>query len=75
MAREPPLLFEIDIPVFTHTTKFGVTGHGPLARNLELRVAHAPEMPGTFSPPPQVSDPDIHHGTCATPCRDACRDR
>ena len=22
--------------------------------------------PGTFSPPPQVSDPDIHHGTCVT---------
>ena len=21
-------------------------------------------MPGTFSPPPQVSDPDMHHGTC-----------
>ena len=21
-------------------------------------------MPGTFSPPPRVSDPDIHHGTC-----------
>ena len=23
-------------------------------------------MPGTFSPPPRVSDPDIHHGTCVT---------
>ena len=23
-------------------------------------------MPGTFSPPPQVSDPDINHGTCVT---------
>ena len=22
--------------------------------------------PGTFSPPPQVSDPDMHHGTCLT---------
>ena len=21
-------------------------------------------MPGTFSPPPWVSDPDMHHGTC-----------
>ena len=28
-------------------------------------------MPGTFSPLPRVSDPDIHHGTC----RDASRDR
>ena len=23
-------------------------------------------MPGTFSPPPRFSDPDMHHGTCAT---------
>ena len=23
-------------------------------------------MPGTFSPPLRVSDPDMHHGTCAT---------
>ena len=23
-------------------------------------------MPGTFSPPPQVSDPDMHQGTCVT---------
>ena len=28
--------------------------------------AHAPGMPGTFSPLPQVSDPDMHHGTCVT---------
>ena len=28
--------------------------------------AHAPGMPGTFSPWPQVSDPDMHHGTCVT---------
>ena len=27
---------------------------------------HAPGMPGTFSPSPQVSDPDMHHGTCVT---------
>ena len=24
-----------------------------------------PRMPGTFSAPPRVSDPGIHHGTCA----------
>ena len=29
-------------------------------------VAHAPGMPGTFSPSPRVSDPDMHHGTCVT---------
>ena len=40
--------------------------HGPLTRHGTLRVAHAPGMPGTFSPPPHVSDPDMHHGTCAT---------
>ena len=40
--------------------------HGPLARYVKLRVAHAPGMPGTFSPPPLVSDPDMHHGRCVT---------
>ena len=40
--------------------------HGPLARYVNLRVAHAPGMPGTFSPPPRVSDPDMHHVTCVT---------
>ena len=28
--------------------------------------AHAPGMPGTFSPQARVSDPDMHHGTCVT---------
>ena len=40
--------------------------YGPLARYVKLRVTHAPEMPGTFVPPPRVSDPDMHHGTCVT---------
>ena len=40
--------------------------HGPLARYLKLRVAQAPGMPGTFSPPPRVSDPDMYHVTCVT---------
>ena len=41
--------------------------HGPLARYVKLRVAHAP---GMFSPLSRVSDPDLHHGTWAThvPC-------
>ena len=38
--------------------------HGPLARYNKLRVAHVPGMPGTFSSPPRVSDPDMNHGTC-----------
>ena len=32
----------------------------------KIGVAHAPGMPGTFSPPLRVSDPDMHHGTCVT---------
>ena len=40
--------------------------HGPLIRYAKLQGAHAPGMPGTFSPPPRVSDPDMHHGPCVT---------
>ena len=40
--------------------------HGLLARYVKLRVAHVPGMPGTLFPPPRVSDPDMHHGTCVT---------
>ena len=40
--------------------------YGPLARYVTLLVAHAPRMPGTFSPPPWVNDPDMHHGMCVT---------
>ena len=43
-----------------------VSFHGPLTRYVKLRVAHASGMPGTFSPPPRESDPDMHHGTCVT---------
>ena len=35
-------------------------------RYVKLRVAHAPGMSGTCSPPPRVSDPDMHHDTCIT---------
>ena len=48
--------------------------NGHLARYVNLRVAHVPEMPGTFSPPPRVSDPDMHHVTRMTHVR-WCRDR
>ena len=41
----------------------GSCSHRPPARYVKLRVAH---MPGMFSPPPRVSDPDVHYGTCAT---------
>ena len=42
------------------------TYHGPLARYVKLRVAHAPGMPWTFSLQQGVSDPDMHHGTRVT---------
>ena len=32
----------------------------------KIAGAHAPGMPGTFSPPPCVSDPDMHHVMCVT---------
>ena len=45
--------------------KWPITDHnGPLARYVILRVAHAPGVPGAFSPPPRFKDPDMHHGTC-----------
>ena len=40
--------------------------HGPLTRHVKLEVAHASGMPETFSPPPLVSDPDMHQGTYVT---------
>ena len=43
-----------------------LTIHEPLARYVKLWVAHTPGMPGTFSPPPRFSDPDMPHGTCVT---------
>ena len=45
---------------------FSYCEHGPLTRYVKLWVVHAPGMPGTFSPPPRISDPDMHHGTCVT---------
>ena len=32
----------------------------------KIAGAHAPGMPGTFSPSLQASDPDMHHGACVT---------
>ena len=47
-----------------------VISHGPQpwasCQIHKIGGAHAPGMPGTFSPSPQVSDPDMHHGTCVT---------
>ena len=51
---------------FFLASKYASSYHGPLARYVKFRVAHTPGMPGVFSPPPQVSDLDMHHGTCVT---------
>ena len=40
--------------------------NGPLATYAKNAGVHAPGMPGTFSPSPQVSDPNMHHGLCVT---------
>ena len=46
---------------------FIICCHGPLARYVKFWIAHAPGMSGmSFSPPPRVSNPDMHHGTCVT---------
>ena len=42
------------------------SNHGPLARYVKLQVGHAPGIPGTFSLPPLIFAPDMHHGTCVT---------
>ena len=42
------------------------SGNGPLDRYAKLRVSHASGIPGTFSPPPQISDPGMHHDACVT---------
>ena len=46
--------------------RYQIIRHGPLIRYVNLRVAHVPGMPGTLSPPPRVTDPDLHHGTWVT---------
>ena len=42
--------------------------HDPWASYQIRKIAgaHAPGMPGKFSPPPRSSDPGMHHGTCVT---------
>ena len=55
--------------------------HGPLTRYVKLQVAHAPGMPGTFSPAADFKgNRKLAIPVCITArawrtCRDACRDR
>ena len=34
--------------------------------SCQIRKITGAHSPGSFSPPPKVSDPDLHHGTCVT---------
>ena len=55
-----------DKPLAGRTNDASRNQHVPLARCVQLRVTHVPGMPGTLSPPPQDSDPGMHHGKCVT---------
>ena len=59
-CEENPPMFTLPGPSMWR----GFICHGSLIRYVKFMVAHAPGMPGTFSQPPRVSDPDMHHGTC-----------
>ena len=58
------ILFHVHYLDKTTYRPFRINAHGPLTRFIKLWVGHALGMPGTFSPPPRVSDLDMHHGTC-----------
>ena len=63
-----PLYFTNKILNISHIDDYIIETsiHGPLTSYIKLMAAHAPGMPGTFSPSPRVSDPDKQHGTCVT---------
>ena len=63
-GSEGPPVWWMSTQCFMHI--MNSVSHGPLARYVKLWVAHAPGMPGTFSPLSRVSDPDMRHGTCVT---------
>ena len=60
---------------FLQDTRDILTANGPLARYVRLRVAHAPGMPGTFSPPARLAIPTCITAPVSRTCRNACRDR
>ena len=53
------------ISPYNHRGQF-VFSMGFLTDTKNVWVGHALGMPGTFSPPLRVTDPDIHHGKCVT---------
>ena len=60
---------------------FSSLWHGPLAKYVKLRVAHAPGMPRTFFPAADFTGnrylaiPACIMARASRTCRDACRDR
>ena len=61
------MIYEMRNFIWNHkTTRHNKQAYGPLVEYVNLRVAHAPGMPETFSPQPRVSDPDMHHDMCVT---------
>ena len=52
--------------MITHTHLQGNTGPWASYQIRKIAGAHAPGMLGAFFPSPQVSNPDMHHGTCVT---------
>ena len=63
LSEVPPCIYNV---LHNMLVKLCMSFNGPLARYVKLRVAHAPGMPGTFSPLARVSDPDMYHDTCVT---------
>ena len=53
-------------PPVTSNYKVPVTRKTFLWASYQIRKIGGALAPGTFSPSPQVSDPDMHHGTCVT---------
>ena len=50
----------------TYVNYYGQIKQWASCQIRKIAGAHALGMPGTFSPSLQVSDPDMHHGTCVT---------
>ena len=66
IAHPIPCELRLDDNLWRPSVCFDIPGHGPLARYEKLRVANVPGMPGSLSPPPRVSHPGMHYGTCVT---------
>ena len=72
--QRPILLTEISTHIINHVPSFmwDVATHPCLTSKPRLKweqygpLARYVKLPWTFSPPPRVSDPDMHHGTCVT---------